>query len=100
KGFAFGPAGEIDRDDAFDGIGHRLGWQARPQPLTDRRMQRRIAAKRDLIAFGAALFEAKDPDAADMMMAAGIDTAGNFDAEFADHALPIGVVKPLRDRLC
>ena len=59
----------------------------------------RIAAERDLIGFDALLLEAENADRADMVMAAGVDAAGNLDAELADEALALEIGEALRDRL-
>ncbi len=44
----------------------------------------RRAAERDLVKLRALLIDAENADVADMVMAAGIDAAGDFDLEFAD----------------
>ena len=59
---------------------------------TDQRAELRIlvgaAAERDLIELLAVLLDAENADMADMMMAAGIDAAGNVDVQPAEVALP------------
>ena len=42
------------------------------------------AAERDLVEFLAVLVDAQDADMADMVMAAGIDAAGDLDLQLAD----------------
>ncbi len=44
------------------------------------------AAERDLVEFGTLLLDAEDADMADMVMAAGVDAAGNLDLQLADLA--------------
>src|ERR1700749_4941570 len=43
------------------------------------------AADRDLVKFLAVLLDAENPDVADVMMAAGIDAAGNVDLQQPDQ---------------
>ena len=45
------------------------------------------AAERDLVEFRALLLDAENADMADMVMAAGIDAAGDLDLQLADLAL-------------
>ncbi len=47
------------------------------------------AAQRDLVEFGALLLDPQNADMADMVMAAGVDAAGNLDLELADLLLPL-----------
>ena len=60
------------------------------------------AAEGDLVEFLALLVDAENADMADMVMAAGIDAAGDLDLELADLALALGIGKaaaePLGDR--
>ena len=75
-------------------IGHR-----RPDQLAERRVLVRLAADRDLIELLAVLLDAEDADMADMVMAAGIDAAGNVDVQPAEIALQIEIVETPRDLL-
>ena len=69
-------------------VGHRR---------TDQRAERGVlvgaAAERDLIELLAVLLDAENADVADVMMAAGIDAAGNVDVQPAEIARQIEVAE-------
>src|SRR5262245_27057647 len=69
------PQREIGFDDRFDRVGHLVGAEAAADDLAERRMLVAGAAERDLVEFRTLLFDAKNADMADVMMAAGIDAA-------------------------
>ena len=52
-----------------------------------------LAAERDLIKLLAVLLDAENADMADMVMAAGIDAAGNVDVQPAEIALQIEIAE-------
>src|SRR3954454_11033934 len=99
KGFAVLAQAEISFDYGVDGLRHLMAGKARPQNGADRGALARRAAERDLVELLAFLIEAEDPDMADMMMAAGIDAAGDVDLERPDLVLPFEIGKASRDRL-
>ena len=47
------------------------------------------AAERDLVELVALLLDAENADVADVVVAAGIDAAGDLDLQLADLALPV-----------
>ena len=57
------------------------------------------AAERDLVEFLAFPLDAEDADVAGMVMAAGVDAAGDLDLQRADLLLPAGVGEALGDAL-
>src|SRR6185437_8088081 len=56
-----------------------------------------LAAERDLIELLPLLLDAENADMADMVMAAGIDAAGNIDVQPADIPLQVEIGEPARD---
>ena len=90
---------DIGRGDILDDVGHlRVGHRR-----TDQRAELGIlvglAAERDLIEFLAVLLDAENADMADMVMAAGIDAAGNIDVQPAKIARQVVVAEAARDLL-
>ena len=57
------------------------------------------AAERDLVEFLALLLDAENADVADMVVAAGIDAAGDLDLQLADLLLALVDGEALRDAL-
>ena len=57
------------------------------------------AAERELVELLALLLDAEDADMADVVMAAGVDAAGDLDLQLADLALPRRVGEALGDAL-
>src|SRR6478735_1228230 len=90
---------DIDIDDAFDRIGHVLGGKAWAQNLADGRVLGCVATERDLVGFDAALLQAENADMADMVVAAGIDAAGDLDVQLSDLALTRGIREAMLDGL-
>src|SRR5450830_612627 len=72
--------GKRGADDLADGGGIALG-----------------AADRDLVELAAVLVHAQHTDGTDVVVAAGIDAAGNIQFDVADVVLEIEVVEALRD---
>ena len=73
--------------------------QTRTLDFGDRGFFISTAAEEDLVEFLALLVDAENADVADMMMAAGIDAAGNLDRQRADFLLPLGRAEALGDAL-
>ena len=78
---------EIGIDHALDRTGDLVGAERRTQDLADAGILRAGAAELELVIFHALLVDAEDADMAGMMMAAGIDAAGNLDLQLADVVL-------------
>ena len=57
------------------------------------------AAERDLVGLFACALEAENADMADVMMAAGVDAAGNLDLQRTDLARARAVAEALGDAL-
>src|SRR5215217_1012617 len=91
--------GDIGVDQRLDGAGHVLCLKAGPDDLADRGMFGRVATQRDLVQLAALLLDAENADMANMVMAAGIDAAGNLDLEIADFGLTLGRGELLGDFL-
>src|SRR5215472_12050687 len=77
--------------DVLDHVGHLRIGHRRPDQRAERRILVGLAAERDLIELLAVLLDAENADMADMMMAAGIDAAGNIDVHPAEIALQIEI---------
>jgi hypothetical protein len=58
------------------------------------------AAERHLVEFRALLLDAEDADMADMVMAAGVDAAGNLELQLADVALALERSPKRREIAC
>src|SRR5690606_15699864 len=96
---AAGAMGEIGVDHDLDRIGDLAGTEAAADDLTDRGLLVAGTAQRDLVELGALLLHAQYADMADMMVAAGIDAAGDLDLELADFFLPRLRAEALRNLL-
>src|SRR6185312_1588601 len=81
--------GKIGFDDGFDGVDNLIRTKPAPDDLADGGVFVGRAAKRDLVKFRALLFDTQNADMADVVMAAGIDAAGNLQLQFADIALTL-----------
>ena len=90
---------DIKVDQPLDRIDDAFRRKAGAGPLADGGGFGRIAAQRDLIGFRAGLLQAENADVADMMVAAGIDAAGNLDADRADLLLQARLGEALGDFL-
>ena len=83
----------------LDGVGDLVRAEAAADDLADRGVLVAGAAKRDLVELGALLLDAEDADMADMVMAAGIDAAGDLELQLADLALALERGEAARDLL-
>ena len=90
---------EISVDDGLDGIDDLFVGETGAGNLADGAGFVSRAAERELIGFGAFALEAENADMADMVMAAGIDAAGNLDFQVADIARPRAVAEAFGDGL-
>src|SRR5690606_27345416 len=90
---------EIGLDDGLDGVGDLLRREATADDLADRAVLVARAAERHLIELLALLLDAEDADMADMVVAAGVDAAGNLELQLADLLLPLQRGEALRDVL-
>ena len=90
---------EIGVDDRLDGVGDLVRAEAAADDLADRGVLVGRAAERDLIELGALLLDAENADMADMVVAAGVDAAGNLQLQLADVALPLQRGEALGDVL-
>ena len=85
----------IGVDNPFQGARHIVCLQARPGNRTDCGLLVGPAPKGDLIEFLTLLVDAENADMADMMVAAGIDAAGNIDVQAANvFLLPARIDTP------
>ena len=75
---------EIGAHDVVDGADHVFVRDGRTDDGADRGIVLGAAAQRDLVEFLAVLIDAQNADMADMVMAAGIDAAGDLDLQIAD----------------
>ena len=71
----------------FDRIDDLMLAESRAQDFADARVFRARAAELQLVKFDAFLVDAEHADMARVVMAAGIDAAGNLDLQLADFAL-------------
>src|SRR5271154_875796 len=93
------PQFEIGRGDVLDHVGHLRIGHRRPDQRAERGILVGLAAERDLIKLLAVLLDAENADMADMVMAAGIDAAGNIDVQPAEVAGEIAVAEAPRNLL-
>src|SRR5579862_3900369 len=91
--------GFVRRDDGLDRVDDGLAGKSRPGDLADRGGLVAGAAEGDLIGFFAGAFEAENADMADVMMAARIDAAGDFDLQRADFLRARAVAEALGNAL-
>src|SRR6185437_11340393 len=89
-------------DNGLDRIDHILGAEAGPGDLADRGLLVGRAAERAVVGLLPFPLETQNADMTDVMMAAGIDAAGDLDLERTDLfralALAEALSDPLRDR--
>src|ERR1700687_4906533 len=85
------PQFEIGRGDVLDHVGDLRIGHGGPAQRAARGIFVGLAAERDLINLLAVLLDAENADMADMVMAAGIDAAGNVDVHPAEVASKITV---------
>ena len=87
-------------DDALDHFRHLGGRERRSDDLADARFVALRAADRDLIPLATVLVDPEHADIADVVMATGVDAAGDIQFHLAYVMLIIEVVETLGDRLC
>src|SRR4026208_1414607 len=80
-------------------VRHFVTGKTRPENGADRGALARGAAERDLVELLAFLIEPQNPEVADMMMAAGVDAAGDVDLEGPDLMLAFEIGEAPGDRL-
>src|SRR5581483_7584200 len=90
KALAAAPFVEIDIDELVDRAGHGVGGHRGTDDGAQRGVLVGAAADGDLIELLAVLIDPQNADMADMMVAAGVDAAGNLDAELADLMVALG----------
>src|ERR1700733_6063509 len=90
---------EIGVDHALNRIDDLMLAEAGTQDFADGGVFRAGAAQLQLVEFDAFLVDAENADVSGVMMAAGIDAAGNLDLEFADVALVFEIGEALRKAL-
>ena len=78
---------EIGLDDVLDHVDDLRIGQRRARSGADAGVLVGAAAEGDLVELLALLVDAENADMADMVMAAGIDAAGNLDLQLADVVL-------------
>src|SRR5262245_25278010 len=84
EALAVGAYMQVGVDDGLDRAHHFGGAEGRAHDVAERGVLVGAAAERDLIELGAVLVDAEDADVADMVLAAGIDAAGDLDLQLAD----------------
>src|ERR1043166_7218769 len=89
----------VGRDDVLDHVGDLAGGHRGTEQRAQLRVLVGAAADRDLIIFLAVLLDAEDADVADVMMAAGVDAAGNVDVQPVEPAGEIEIAEPARQLL-
>ena len=93
------PEAEIGVDDGLDGVDDAVRGKARADQLADRAIFLGRSAERDLVVLDALAVDAQNADRRDVMMAAGIDAAGDLDRQGADLGLATRRAEPLRQAL-
>src|SRR5208282_6147837 len=93
------PQLEIGGCDVLDDIGHLRVGNGRPDQRAKLGILVGLAAERDLIKLLAVFLHTKNADVADVVMAAGIDAAGNIDMQAAEIVRQIGIAEAPRDLL-
>src|SRR5687768_14243370 len=89
---------EIAVDQPLDNVRHIGARKRRSNDLADGR-RRLISSDHDLIPLLAVLIHAEDADMPDMVVAAGVDAAGDVEVQLADLVQVIEIVEALLDRL-
>ena len=90
---------KIGVDQGFDGVGDFVFGESRADDVADRSGFVAGAAKSDLVKFDALLIDAENADMADMVVAAGVDAARDFQLQLADVALAVEVGEAFARRL-
>ena len=91
---------EIGLDDRLRRHRRSRPAKAAADDLADRGVLVARAAERDLVDLLALLLDAEDADVADMVVAAGVDAAGDLDLQLADLALPLRRRRSARRSRC
>jgi hypothetical protein len=86
---------KIGVDQRLDRIDDGLGGEPAPDNLADGCVLVRRTAERDLVELLALLLQAENADMADMVMATGIDAAGNLDLQLADLRLTLSCAEAI-----
>ena len=76
---------EIGLDNVLHHIGNIAVWNGRSDQVAEFGILVRPAADGDLVKFLAVLLDAENADMADMVVATGVDAAGNVDVQLADQ---------------
>src|ERR1700732_2667671 len=95
EALALAAMGEIGLDNRVDRIDHLIRRNRRSNNASDRRLIVGRAAEGDLINLLSVFIGAEQADMAHMMVAAGVDTAGDIEIEGADRRLALGMGKPV-----
>src|SRR5262249_52854443 len=90
---------DVSRDDVLDHVGDFAVGHRRADQRSKFRRFVRASADRHLIILLAVLLDAENADVADVMMAAGVDAAGNVDVQAAEIAGDIEIAKAMREFL-
>src|SRR5262245_39558409 len=90
---------QIRVDDRLHRIDDLVGREALADDVADGAILVARAAEGDLVELLALALDAKDADVADVVMAAGVDAAGNLDLQVADLALAAEIGETLGDAL-
>src|SRR5471032_2455576 len=91
EAFVFVAVAHIDLQQTRDDFRHLQGGERWSDDLADGGVVALRPADRHLIPFAAILVDAENADAAHVMVAAGIDTAGNVQLDFADVVLEVDI---------
>src|SRR5262245_13519003 len=75
---------QVGVDNGLDGANNLIGAEGGADDIAERGILVGAAAEGDLVELLAVLIDAQNADMADMVMAAGIDAAGDLDLQFAD----------------
>src|ERR1700719_1226228 len=89
----------VGGDDVLDHVDHLAGRHRRPEQGAEFRVLVGAAADRQLVIFLAVLLDAENADVADMVMAAGVDAAGNVDVQPAEAAGEAEIAEAARQLL-
>src|SRR5471032_2881540 len=98
EAFVFVAVAHIDLQQTRDDFRHLQGGERWSDDLADGGVVALRPADRHLIPFAAILVDAENADAAHVMVAAGIDTAGNVQLDFADVVLEVDIVETFGNR--
>src|SRR5581483_8729855 len=88
---------DIGGRDIFHDVGHLCVRHGRAHQGAERGVLVGLAAERDLIKLLAVLLDPKNADVADVVMAAGVDAAGNVDMQPPEVPCEIEIAEAARD---